>query len=582
MDRSRTTSAAGVFRKPPVAELALFLILAIASAPTAAQVVQEKSNSEGLVLIQETPGLAFFGQPAWFRFELRNDGTAAHGDVRLILWHAYDNAQPQFVPPYCRFSFNGGNRILICEVGDLQPGDSIGASLSLIPELRYEDLPTIEIGSSIEGANLHSRFRVIHDVLKDSDRDGVTDFIERLAGTDPNDRESTSDSVWEVDAIAGYSTAAKEYYADRGGIELRIREVFDFGNEVLQNSKASIRLNLLESIELNHGEMEFANATFDHLKDDPILKLRQAESGADLSAVFGNAAGIRGDDANVICGLGNAIGRQHRGDLSYSRFREFAAVYVTTGCEAIHVLIHEIGHTLGLTHSRHDSFEAAFEFSYGHGVQDSFATIMAQESLYGLDEKVPYFSNPDVDCNGHPCGVPANRPDAADAVKTIDIIGPQMSGYFLRPWPEGMSASPAYSGDGDATTASMSVGILTGSGRYENEVAPGSTIDIVAEIRPDEADLYERATLHVLVEDPGGNLLQIDRLGRISVWDGEAGNLAPFKYVSELHVVERFAVIEDLPLGEEFAGLRFELSLAYRVGDKVVRMTKPAALSITD
>ena len=242
-----------------------------------------------------------------------------------------------------------------------------------------------------------------------------------------------------------------------------------------------------------------------------------------------------------------------------------------------------MGHNLGVAHSRLDTqLHGAFEFSYGHGVQDSFATIMASEYNFGAAGKISYFSNPDLECNGHPCGVPHLSEESADAVRTINILGPQVTGFFLRPWPEGMTVSPAADGEGEVTAATMSVGILNSDGEFNSTVAPGSTIDIVAEFRPDEIDLYEKATVHVLVEDPGGTLLQIDRLGRIGIWDGEPGNLVPFKHVSELHVVERFAVIEDLPLGEEFAGLSFDLSIAYRVGEKVVRMLEPTTLSITE
>ena len=483
--------------KSPLWESALVLMLALIFPPASAQNIQETVNSDGVALIQETPDFAFFGLPVWFRFELRNDSSSVQEDMKLVLWHAYNNAQPQFIPDYCEFSANQGRPILICD----------------------------------------------------------------------------------IDMIALYTSAAREEYADKGGIEARIREYFDSGNDILADSGARVRLNMLDVSELDLEELETVRQTADQFDSDPAVRAKRAEFGADL-AVWVTTLGLR-EDGGGFCGLAAFNGDTSRGDLSASRHRNKYSSYFNVLCTD-YTFIHEVGHNLGLAHSRRDLLVGAFDFSFGHGVQDSFATIMASETSYGVDEKLPYFANPDLDCNGHPCGVPFHREGSADAVKTINIIGPQVAGYFLPPWPEGMFASPANDGDGELTGASMSVGILTEPGAYNNEVAPGSTIDIVAEIRPDEEDLYERATLHFLVESPDGTALQLHRTGQISAWDGDPDNLVPFKYISQLHVVERFSVVEGLPLGEDFAGASFDLSLAYRVGEKVVRMSEPTTLSITE
>ena len=560
----------------------VFLFSLILMLPHAvAQIDWEATDGNGLVLMLETPEFVFHGQAAWFSFDLRNESSATRSDVELTVLIANKNVQPQSIPPWCELSSVEGYPELNCDIGNLQPGSSMGARVSLVQESEEEDESFIVIGGSVNefSFSLVGGFPIIHDTLKDLDGDGVTDFIERLSGTDPNDRESTDHSIWVIDMIAMYSASARVEYSDKGGIEARIREFFDFGNDVLAASKAKIRLNLLEIAESELDDVSISANSIETFNDDRTIKVNRAEFGADLAAYFTFDSARNGNRRN--CGVAYLSGVSTRGDLSHSVNRHLYSSAVNASCP-LSSFIHEIGHNLGLSHSRRDEGMGAFDFSFGHGVQDSFVTIMANPYNFGAAEELPYFASPDLDCNGHSCGVPIEQEGAADAIRTINILGPQVAGYILRPWPEGMFSSPAVDNGGRTTTARMSVGIMNENGEYDSEVAPGSTVDIVAEIRPEEVDLYKNSTLHFLAEDQGGTILQVHRSGNISVWDGEAENLVPFKYNFQLQVVERFSVVEGLFLGQDFAGTSFDLSVAYRVGEKVVRMSDPTTLTITE
>ena len=48
---------------------------------------------------------------------------------------------------------------------------------------------------------------------------------------------------------------------------------------------------------------------------------------------------------------------------------------------------------------------ARYTYAMGYGVDNSFATIMTYEWLFNAP-KVAKYSNPNVQCNGMPCGIP--------------------------------------------------------------------------------------------------------------------------------------------------------------------------------
>ena len=73
---------------------------------------------------------------------------------------------------------------------------------------------------------------------------------------------------------------------------------------------------------------------------------------------------------------------------------------------------HELGHTMGLAHDiDHASTAGSHPYSYGHGIDGTFGTIM---SYWSPD--VYYFSNPGITCNSNPCGIT----DAADNARSLE------------------------------------------------------------------------------------------------------------------------------------------------------------------
>ena len=110
------------------------------------------------------------------------------------------------------------------------------------------------------------------------------------------------------------------------------------------------------------------------------------------------------------------------GDLVSSLYNAGFPAEGGAGCDDL-TLAHELGHNHGLAHSRREpGAQGTYSWSFGHGVDGSFATIMATPDDYPGSVELPLFSNPLLnDCNGLACGVDrVDSEQSADAVFTIN------------------------------------------------------------------------------------------------------------------------------------------------------------------
>ena len=263
------------------------------------------------------------------------------------------------------------------------------------------------------------------DAISDSDGDGLTDYVESLVGSSPEAVDWLSPA--EIEVAFTYGATAAEAFGD--DLNARLAHVIDVANLAFETSAVPARVAMTDLIELGDDSGLTAAALI------PQMEVRD-ELFADLDARF-----TRKPDLIIHLGLIDVIDTgglaNLQGGLNDGIFD--GATYAARGSNVGVVgldnsdttLVHEVGHLMGLDHSRvQGTADGAFPWSLGHGVDAAFVTIMAYASEFSDAAEVANFSTPTLICDGADalCGV--NRADlilGADAARSLAITAFQVA-----------------------------------------------------------------------------------------------------------------------------------------------------------
>jgi predicted Zn-dependent protease with MMP-like domain len=302
---------------------------------------------------------------------------------------------------------------------------------NLVLNIAREDTRIIRYALDVLGngelANLAQTWTNI-DTLLDSDGDGVSDFNERVLGTNFLVSNEVPKSVIEIAFTTGSSAEAS--YLGGSNLEATITHHIAVANAAFNDSGLTIELKEVGIYSVGDDS---------DLDADAVLAAMKERNGIfnDLDALLDRQPDLfmhySTTDVINTGGKASLLGSRNDGIIDYkTRYLDGSNRGVVSIGNVSITLGHEVGHLLGLGHSRKQNAEVSFgtfPWSLGHGVDYNFATVMAYASEFNAS-KLGVFSSPNLSCSEtqQPCGIDrGDQFNGADAVRSLQTTAYQVS-----------------------------------------------------------------------------------------------------------------------------------------------------------
>ena len=214
-----------------------------------------------------------------------------------------------------------------------------------------------------------------------------------------------------IDVMVVWTPAAR---ASAGGVkamEALVEAAVESTNLAYTNSGIAPEIRLVYKGEVDYRESGSMNTDLVNLRQQnevmPEVHTIRQEVGADLVALLTHGSGL--------CGLGYVL------TTLESDFAPFAFSVTRWQCAVGNLsFAHELGHNMGCGHDHQNVLPSLFDDSFGHRWTGDRGTLWRSIMALQPGERVPHFSNPEIDFDGQPTGVAEGFPEPANHARTIN------------------------------------------------------------------------------------------------------------------------------------------------------------------
>lgn len=213
-------------------------------------------------------------------------------------------------------------------------------------------------------------------------------------------------SAATVDLLVLYDTYSKNYFS--GDPQTAMVSWVNQMNATYRDSQVDIQIRLV-GVRPNENAGTTMNAVLSSIRTNAGIIALRDQLGADFVSQLHQTGS---------CGLGYV-----------SVSKSYAFNVVGPNCGPL-TMVHELGHNMGLNHSRRqgDTGGSRYGYGLGYGVDNQFATVMAYGSSFNAS-RMARFSNPTIQCKGLPCGVPVGQSEEAYAALALQNVRDEIAAF---------------------------------------------------------------------------------------------------------------------------------------------------------